>query len=715
MINVKDFTNDLHDALDALKRYEIPEAIARLRAMQSQHHGEHATLESVLNLDDRYTQLTKRFAKDKDANQVAEDYHTLARELYEEIGSESWYMRIRTECDTYGKESIQEQKGYKAADESQREEALDRLFHLIWKEKPYCNGGGMGIAEYPVSVQEYLISAVTLSLLEYFHTDRLKSLIQLAHSQDTGLRMRAMVGILCCCCIHKNIMPFYPEAIKLITDLFSHKQYCKYATYFQANMILVAASGDACRELKEEIIPQLTKLLDANKDKFGFNDNNAGDLEDFLSNSANLSPEEKKLKKEIDKKMRRLFDIFSTGIDINQGAMQELYKHPFFDTTSHWLLPFTPERSEIKGLSGIDSEELIGFHLSITGNTSLCDTDKYALSLKVQSEMGKRMVKRAEELEESIPEETLENFVIQMKRMKPSEDDSMRNYIQSLYRFFKRSSFTSINDIDPFTDDAQLLISVPFLRDTLTHTEAYLCTLAEMCGSLGRFEDAIYYWQTDIDHFGATAATYEHLAHNQEMMGMTDEAITSYRKSLQLEPDNKETADRLQRAYGKAGLYDKQLKVLLQLEQAMPDDAAILTATGLCLINLEQWKEAAQRFHKMELNGQRELPSYRAIAWCAMMQSDFKKAAKYYAYLIASPSAKWEDYLNMGHIHLLLYQNSKALKHYTEALTRYSHKLKHGEECIEAFDADIPLLQRKGLNMADIMLMRGCIKQRMDL
>ena len=176
-----------------------------------------------------------------------------------------------------------------------------------------------------------------------------------------------------------------------------------------------------------------------------------------------------------------------------------------------------------------------------------------------------------------------------------------------------------------------------------------------------------------------------------------------------LVPEQKQITLNLQHCYARLGRYEEQLECLQELEEKYPDDVHIQTETGLCLIQLERWEEAQKRFYRLEYRGHRVLPSQRAVAWCALRMGDFVVAKRYYERLLTNPQAKWEDYLNMGHVHWLSGETAQALPLYHEYVRRYATSNPKSTDLMIPFDQDFEVLRQLGKSATDIAIMRDLI------
>ena len=178
-----------------------------------------------------------------------------------------------------------------------------------------------------------------------------------------------------------------------------------------------------------------------------------------------------------------------------------------------------------------------------------------------------------------------------------------------------------------------------------------------------------------------------------------------------LNPDSLGIQKLMLMVYENSGDEEKKLEVLLHLEELMPENSSITTETGLCLMKLNRFQEASQRFYKLELEEKRIVPSMRAIAWCALQQKKYDTAMRYYTKLFRIPGApRWEDYLNGGHVAWITGDIPHALSLYHQYIKHYLTDDPKITDALEPFDKDAFLLAEAGKSSREIRLMREMLQ-----
>ena len=126
---------------------------------------------------------------------------------------------------------------------------------------------------------------------------------------------------------------------------------------------------------------------------------------------------------------------------------------------------------------------------------------------------------------------------------------------------------------------------------------------------------------------------------------------------------------------------------------------------GECLVDLKRYDEALQRFYKVDYLKPDYHKAWRAIAWCAFLAGRHDKASQYYTRLAESGN-DGTDLLNAGHNSWVQGNVSQAVDYYRRSLSVLGH-----DDFMAEFDSDIPTLAEKGIDKADLPIMKDCICQ----
>lgn len=574
----------------------------------------------------------------------------------------------------------------------------DTLFILIWVS-PQLNANEerqlrLHLLTADTKRQCYIISALTLALIQYFDAAKLRLLTEYSATDNDRVRAWAMTGIVVTCLIHhRAIIPYSTLCENLRNKVLRTPYAVEALVRLQHQFSLYQDNEQLRKKIEEDLLPALLKAA-KERARLGFSEDEEG------------SPDELKLnpdtRKKIDESARQMFRMFQEGVDINLHTFTALKGFPFFRHIGHWLAPFDRSRPEVTDLPFIDKMRL-------------CDSDIYSISLLA----NKMPADKLQELNQAIQNNDEDDNGEQETRSKEEKlpgIDPIQNTVQCLYRLLRRSPWTSLWP-DIFTSVP--FIDNPLLSPILRESTPYLQNIAGIMLRNGHYELAERHLHLFAQRAGSTAPLLFQLGLCNEQTRQYAKAVRYFQEALALEPHNAKTHYRLQYCYGKLARYEQQLDSLLFLEKHYPNDPHILTETGLCLIQLQRWEEAQRRFYKMEVSGQRLLPSMRAIAWCALRMGDHPLALRYYNRIIDETQAqsKWEDYLNAGHVHWLQGNVTKALNYYAEYAHRYltfqDKKATQGTNALAPFLSDAPILLELGKSKTEISLMHDLIEAQL--
>ncbi|MCD7721957.1 MAG: hypothetical protein LUI09_06970, partial [Prevotellaceae bacterium] len=497
----------------------------------------------------------------------------------------------------------------------------DRTFNIIWTA-PQLTDEAKDFITSQLQNQDsddapYYLSALTLSLLEYFDAAKLEILLHYCASPDVELRSRSLVGACVCSQLHSSFLQFYPTLLEMYRTLNLNAE----IALVQHNFCIYQEGARIHKKFKEEILPNLRKAQEQRR-KLGFE---AEELD--LEDADNIL--DSRTKSRLQKSFKEMAALFVDGVDINLETFGTLKKFPFFAEPCHWLRPF--------------STKLVGDTMgAIIQSLHLCDADKYSFCLFFNSMPDSKAANMKQQLAEGLREP-------HRKPSKRSPEDAYQNVIQCLSRLLRRSPWSS--GWPAVFSPKLLFVNSPALKSSLASDGNYLHRTAETLLRYGHYTDAKTHLELLLKLEGSTAGLLAALATCEEKEGNAFKAASLLRQALLLDPQNKKLLHRLQACLAMAGQHEAQLDCLLQLESLDPEDERTLVDCGMCLMQLERWKEAQQRFFKLELSGKRVIPSTRAVAWCALQLGDLPTAHRYYHWLVEEnpQGACWEDCLNCAH------------------------------------------------------------------
>ena len=528
----------------------------------------------------------------------------------------------------------------------------------------------------------HMLSALTLALMHYFDVAKLRLLLTHADHPNEHIRARALFGIAVAAHLHHKVIPLYGDLGKQIADRCTSTDVALEAmTKIQHHIALYRESEKMQRKMEQEILPTLIKVT-RQRIKLGFED-----MDIDLSDPESMPSLSKKAQRKLIEGLQEMERLFRQGMDVSLQTFTSLKSFPFFREVGNWLIPYDPSRPDVPDIKAIA-------HLPI------CDSDKYSIAMLLQRVSGEQRQQMMQTLDSH--EEVLmmpDNRIL----------DACQNVVQLFYRLLKRSPW---NALWPEVFSSMMLTDNPILGKKLRSDSRYLRTMADMLLRNKHYAEAEKHLQWLAQLQGSDSQLLLQMALCMQEQGRYARAIDCYRQADMLGVENQESIlYHLQYCYAQQGRYSEQLNCLMQLEHLHPDEPRVLTEVGLCLMQLERWQEAQKRFYKMEFHGQRILPSMRSIAWCALRQGDITLAHRYYERILNEhrSEARWEDYLNAGHVAWCEGDIVRALPLYHEYTSRYLMANREAKDALTPFDQDAEVLVALGKSNTDIALMHDLI------
>lgn len=544
--------------------------------------------------------------------------------------------------------------------------------------------------DVPTHLKLLMVSALTMSLLQFFNEQIFKLLLEFASANYVQeVQVRAVVGSV-------TVLARWPrrtdtEAVhNILAALREQGQWSADVEHVVMQFVRTGDVEKIAKTMREEIIPEMMKLgpdIEKHIKEVGL---------DMSDPDANPEWEEILNKSGIADRMRKLTDMQMEGGDLFYSAFSMLKGFPFFNHISSWFLPFIPERSDVSAALGHDS----ALGLAVSESVAMCDSDKYSFifSLDQLPEAQKQQVMNQ-----------ISSASMQMMELANSElvpERAQRNslitrYIQDLFRFFRlfrrRSEF-----YDPF---ACLLnpASIPALKFDFSSPEK-ITLLGEFFFKHEHYNDALSLFKMLTPNF----TLHQKMGLAFEKLNRRTEALVEYERAHLLAPDSEWTLKRLAQVNKLLGNYEKAIHFYDILERKDPDNLNIALNKGHCFLELNQIHEALHCYYKAEMLDEKSIKPLRPIAWCAFLNQDFDTAQKYYDRIIALEQPTDSDYLNMGHLSL-------ALGNVREAISFYKHYAQGDDAKLTgALLGDEHLLATAGISVDIIPLILDAIRFQND-
>ncbi|MEG1545847.1 MAG: hypothetical protein RR371_01180, partial [Bacteroides sp.] len=231
----------------------------------------------------------------------------------------------------------------------QYEAALSELFYRVWlsdrwtskeEEESHNLLNSILVRKEDLAI---LVSAVTMSLIQYFDIRKLMFLFDAYEHSINEVNQRAIVGIALIIFIYDNRLELYPELearIKLLNE----------DERFAANLIRIQIQLLRCREtqkigkkIQDEIVPEMLKSANLMSRKFNIEETD----EESNANDKNPDWEQWMDKSGIEEKMKEMSELQMEGADVYMTMFSQLKTYPFFHNISNWFYPFDAQHSEV--------------------------------------------------------------------------------------------------------------------------------------------------------------------------------------------------------------------------------------------------------------------------------------------------------------------------------------------------------------------------------
>ena len=579
---------------------------------------------------------------------------------------------------------------------AQNEKANDELFDKIWTSTQWTEEEAneaaalLGSSRIPANALAIMASAVTMSLLRLFDARKFQFLLQ-AYQQRTEkvVTQRALVGILIAAYYQENRLALYPELTAALALLGDSPDTAKQLNAIQTIFLFSRETEKIDKKMREEIIPQMMRsphLKTLGLDAF-INE----DMED-------QNPEWEKEMEKISDDIQQLRELQMEGADTYMSTFSQLKGYPFFRQAAHWFYPFDRHTPDIASLLTEKKIEEWSFVSFLLDSPFFCNSDKYSFCLtlnrlpKSQVEiLGTPIGEKGERTKESM------NKLLTEGANMTKESITSRQYIHDLYRFFKLWMYRN-EQHDIFTDKLSFW-KCPFLRPLLLKGK-YSKDIADHLFARDYFQEAAELYEGLAKEKPGEAGIWQRLGFSYQKMKRYEDAISAYRQADILKSDDIWTLKRLGQCYKKTYDYKTALEYFRRIETVQPDNLNIQLQIGQCLAMMHDYTKALQYFFKVEYLNKTPDNARRAIGWCYFMTGKYEDALRFYEKLLHTPEVRTSDWLNAGHVHLVLNRIKKALECYREAERRTATH----DEFMSLYLADKELLLEKGVTEENIYL-----------
>lgn len=581
-----------------------------------------------------------------------------------------------------------------------RETALNKerlecdVFNRIWTAYPLTSEDIKAIDDaiesevLPIHFKQLLVSALMLGAIDYYDSSRLKLLLKIYQQSDENLSLTA----LCAAMLVMSVHSWCISDRKILNQLLCLQEmshWNKDVTTVFLQLIRTCDTERISRKMQDELLPEMMKFRPDGKNKF-----NPNDLSSIDINSIEENPEWQEMLENsgIANKIKELTELQQEGSDVFMSTFAHLKSYSFFSTVSNWFLPFHIEHTCVADSLGSDS--VLGE--IIASSPHLCNSDKYsfALSLRAVPEVQRTMMMSQLDAQNiDITQMRNTSFIAEYKQ----RENIINKYVQDLYRFFKlyrnKADFTN-----PFASVACLL-NISIFKPQLCNADT-LTLLAEFYFKRKYYKEAYDVFVLLSAIIPPSAQIFQKMGYSMQQLGDIAQALRYYEQAELLDGQSVWTLRHLATCSKMLKNDSAALEYYLRLESLLPDDISVALNIGHCYLAVNNISEALHYYYKAEFIDESSTRAWRPVAWCLLLNKDFKQSQLYYNRIIAN-DATATDYLNLGHVYMAQGNIADAVKAYQESI-----KLADGstDTYLKSMECDKTTLQLIGVDIESLSL-----------
>jgi tetratricopeptide (TPR) repeat protein len=541
------------------------------------------------------------------------------------------------------------------------------------------------------------ISAVTLSVLRYFDENKFNILFDFYQDNEKEVSQRALVGLILALYQYDERLYLYPHIIKRLSILQEEKNIQQETEAIILQIIRSRETEKISRKLREEIIPEMTKLRPKLEDKLDLNKIVPDDFDE------DKNPDWKIVfadSHELFEKVEEFTKLQMEGADVFMTAFSNLKHFDFFHELTNWFIPFYTENTVIDESL---YEEKAGFNKNVfieglAGTAFLCNSDKYSfiLNMRHMPQAQKTMM--------------LELFNMELKGMNElAEQDELLDqskrskiiytqYLQDLYRFYKL--FPQKNEFEDIFKGKLDIYNAYFFR-TIIRDRNIQINIAEYFFEKNYFEEALELY---MDLEGSEDKSYEiteKIAYCYQKLENWKFALDLYLQAELFDKNRLWILKKIGLCYRKLKNTEKALEYYLEAEKIDPDNLYMQASIGHCYLDLKNYELALKHYFKVEYLSPAKKSVTRPIAWIYFVMGKLDSSKKYYQKLSNKEFTKY-DYINFGHVEWCLGNRKEAIKFYKKSIKQEDNSL---ELFLANFNDDKEHLLKHGIIPDDIPIM----------
>ena len=522
--------------------------------------------------------------------------------------------------------------------EEEHEMALLNLFNWTWVSDIWQNSdkdqANRIIFSDHITTDDkaVFISAVTLSLFEFFDTSKLLFLLDCYLVENNLVSQRALVGFIMVfwfnfqkvkdCKELRERLRIYSDDHAFVRDF--------YSAMMQIQMSCTTDS--VSNKMRNDIMPALMRGAMSNKPP-----KKDISIDELTKNGEN--PEWMNDEK-MNKKMNEMADMQLDGADIYYSSFANLKGYAFFGQMPHWFYPFSTRYLHNTQLQNVLNGSAGKILRLLLNNSPFCNSDKYSLCYTFQSlgNLGGAAIE--EQISRQIPDGmSIDELAENNENHQPSKSSVRRYYIFDLYRFYYsypyRMQFT--NPFSLLKESPITPLGNPWLRKLLANDKDSLAQYADFLMRKEFYNTALDIFVTLADNEFAIdlASVWQKLGFCNQKLGNTTEAIRAYGIANSIKPNSKWTLSHLASLLYSTENYTDAAKYYTELLSISPDNQRYLFNAAQSLISSFRYEEALPLLHKLLYLDEQSTDAKHLLSWCFIANGQKDKAMKHILDLIS--------------------------------------------------------------------------------
>lgn len=700
-----------------IKEPDIPQIIKDrklLNAIDSLHQklesSGYVTLQEELkNTEELYRQLTHYVAEGIQDNEREHVILYLQKKLlsiFDEIrmkqgckeSSDLYYQKqnIRT---SIGGVSLEEtikdllEPNLEQSNRNLYDRLVEQVFESVWTVPSLSEQDAFLLSSLPERVRLSVASAIALSFPYRWDWGKVRFILSewMEPSISANYKVRLGWALLQAFHLHSSRIDLYHEELSTMLDQANNVHPLQEVL---RPLLLRYSLALYFPQVAQEISTKSTSIAQQMRDRY-----------ELLSQHANgESSTENELKnllsdprfQEIDEEMQRLSQMEEEGLDMMFAYFRNLKNYPFFNDLSHWFVPFDLKHSVLEHI-GEETKSKIRPILPLF-ELRVCDSDLYSLLLSWVNVPMLNNHQFFEQTMQMIQEAGLseqESFSSSTLRL----DFAAKRYIENLFRFHELFQFSGNGLANPFEDESfltRLSLLTPYLLSGNT-----LQSLGYSFSKYGFHKRATGIFELLAQYNGdEDASIYSSLGYSLIMEEKYQEAANKLQMADLIGGSDELVLKRLAFCYRKSLQPEKAIGIYQQLLNTTNDSSVVQNLTAL-YIEQGKHRQAIELLEKYSnlLNQQQRNP-HKLLAWIYFLDRKPQKALQHALLAIEEnmTSASATDYLNLGHIYLLLGQSKEAVQSYQRSIALsssevWNKKMEEDETDLQKVGVDHTLLE----------------------